>query len=82
MKKEYFVPEIIFDSFTLNENIAATCSRNVTGQYSGNCGLQFGNKRIFTADSAGCVFKVEDGSPMFDSLCYHVPTEGNKLFNS
>ena len=82
MKKEYITPEIIFDSFALNENIANDCDRNITGQYSGNCGLQLGNKRIFTIASTGCVFKVQDGSAAADFQCYHIPTEGNRLFNS
>ena len=85
MKKEYSTPEIIFDSFSLNESIANVnlhCTRNITNAYSGECGLQFGNKVIFTVSAAGCKFKVQDGSPLADGLCYHVPTGDNKLFNS
>lgn len=85
MKKEYSSPDILFESFTLTENIAASnanCSRNVTTQYSGDCGLQYGNKIIFTIAAAGCRIKIEDGSPVFDGLCYHVPVGDNKLFNS
>ena len=85
MKKEYSTPEIIFDSFALSESIANVnmfCTRNITNQYSGNCGLQFGNKIVFTISAAGCKFKVQDGSPMVDGLCYHVPTGDNKIFNS
>ena len=85
MKKEYSPPEIIFDSFALNENIASVnsnCDRNLTGHYSGSCGLQFGNRVIFTVAASGCTFKVQDGSPMANGLCYHIPTGGNKIFNS
>ena len=85
MKKEYSTPEIIFDSFTLSESIAnvnTNCTRNITNQYSGDCGLQFGNKIVFTISAAGCKFKIQDGSPMVDGLCYHIPTGDNKIFNS
>ena len=85
MKKEYSSPEIFFDNFALNVNIANVnmqCSRNITNHYSGDCGLQFGNKIVFTISAAGCKFKIQDGSPMVDGLCYHIPTGDNKLFNS
>ena len=85
MKKAYCAPDIVFESFSLNENIASAnmnCTRNITNQYSGNCGLQYGNKIVFTVAAAGCRIKIEDGSPMFDGLCYHVPSGDNKLFNS
>ena len=85
MRKTYTQPDIVFESFALNENIATTsdtCTRNVTGAYNGSCGLHYGNRIIFTIAAAGCRTKVEDGSPMYDYLCYHVPTGENKLFNS
>lgn len=85
MKKEYSTPDILFESFSLNENIASAsgaCTRNITNQYSGNCGLQYGNKIVFTVAAAGCRVKIEDGSPVFDGLCYHIPSGENKLFNS
>ena len=85
MKKEYSSPEIFFDNFALNVNIANVnmhCSRNITNQYSGDCGLRFGNKIVFTISAAGCKFKIQDGSPMVDGLCYHIPTGDNKVFNS
>lgn len=85
MKKEYSSPEILYESFSLNENIAVTntnCSRNVNTQYSGDCGLQYGNKIVFTIPVTGCRVKIEDGSPVFDGLCYHIPSGENNLFNS
>jgi hypothetical protein len=85
MKKTYSQPDILFESFSLNENIAtanANCTRNISNQYSGNCGLHYGDKIIFTMAAAGCRVKIEDGSPLFDGLCYHVPSGNNKLFNS
>lgn len=85
MKKAYCAPDIVFESFSLNENIASAntnCTRNITNQYSGSCGLLYGNKIVFTVAAAGCRIKIEDGTPMFDGLCYHVPSGDNKLFNS
>ena len=85
MKKAYTQPDILFESFALNENIASAsgnCTRNITNQYNGSCGLYFGNKIIFTIPAAGCKTKVPDGSPQYDGICYHVPSGDNKLFNS
>ena len=85
MKKAYTTPDILFDSFALNENIANVnnnCTRNITNQYSGECGMQYGNKIVFTVSANGCRVKIEDGSAMFDGLCYHIPSGENKLFNS
>lgn len=85
MKSKYSTPDIVFESFSLNENLASTnsnCTRNITTAYSNTCGLQYGNKIVFTIAAAGCYVKVQDGSPLFDGLCYHIPVGDNKLFNS
>lgn len=82
MKKAYSTPDILFESFSLNENIAAACARNVHTQYDGVCGVPFGNKMLFIMGVSGCRVKIEDGSPVFDGLCYHIPVDENKLFNS
>lgn len=85
MKKTYSAPDIIFESFSLDENIAASnanCSRTVKTYSNGICGMQYGNKIVFTIAVAGCRVKIEDGSPLFDGLCYHIPYGENKLFNS
>ena len=85
MKKTYTAPDIIFESFSLTENIAAgngTCARNVTTPSSNICGVEYGSKMVFTIPVIGCAVKIEDGSPVFDGLCYHIPYGDNKLFNS
>ena len=82
MKKEYSAPEIIFDSFALNENIASVnsnCDRNLTTTYSGTCGMYYGGRVLFTTTAAGCKYKVQDGAY---GICYQIPSGGNKLFNS
>ena len=82
MKKAYTQPDILFESFALSVNIASDCTRNFSGQYSGTCGLHFGNKIVFTFAATGCYTKAEDGSPQYDYICYHIPTGDNRLFNS
>ena len=85
MKKTYSTPDIFFDSFALNENIASAnsnCNRNITNMYSNSCGLWYGEKYVFTIAASGCEYKAQDGSPFFDGLCYHIPTAENRLFNS
>jgi hypothetical protein len=85
MKREYVTPDIMFDSFALNENIASAnqnCTRNITGQYSGSCGLHWEGMIIFTGPAIGCRNKVPDGSAAHDGICYYVPTGDNRVFNS
>ena len=85
MKREYSAPDILFESFSLDENIAsanANCSRNITTMYSNTCGLLYGDKYLFTIAASGCQVKIQDGSLMFDGLCYHIPVGNNRLFNS
>jgi hypothetical protein len=85
MKRAYSTPDIVFENFSLNENIASAnsnCSRNISNMSSNECGLLYGEKVVFTIAAMGCSFKTQDGNPMFDSLCYHIPTAENRLFNS
>jgi hypothetical protein len=85
MKKKYSNPDIVFESFSLDETIASAntnCTRNITNMYSNVCGMYFGEKLVFTIAAAGCQIKIQDGSPLFDGLCYHIPVGDNKLFNS
>lgn len=75
----------MFESFALDQNIAyanGNCTRNITNQYSGECGLDWYGMMIFTGRAQGCMFKVPDGSLMHDGICYYVPTGDNKVFNS
>lgn len=82
MKKAYVQPDIVFESFSLSTNIAAACANNVHTQYTGYCGVPYGKKMIFLMNVSGCHTKVADGDPVYESLCYHVPVDDNKLFNS
>lgn len=85
MKKVYAAPDIVFESFALNENIASVnsnCTRNITGHYSGECGLEWYGMTIFTGPARGCINKIPDGSAAHDGICYYVPTSDNRVFNS
>lgn len=82
MKKEYSEPGIVYNDFSLCSSIAAGCGKKIGTMYNGTCGVPYGEKFVFTLEVSGCETKVEDGSPMFNGLCYHVPIDANSLFNS
>lgn len=83
MKKTYSRPDIAFECFSLSANIAATsCAKIVKTFADGNCGVIFGKNEVFMTNIVGCKVQVEDGSPMANYLCYHVPTDGMTVFNS
>lgn len=88
MKKAYSKPEIMFESFTMSTSIAAGCEE-IFGLYArGVCGIPGSapGMTIFNRDAAGnnCTADADaiPGDPMYDGLCYHVPTASENLFNS
>ena len=87
MKKLYSKPEIMFEDFTLSENIAGDCEAPFVGNPSkDSCAIVgTGEQNIFSGRVSACEFKPEDfgQSPdMWNGLCYHTPTDANNLFNS
>lgn len=87
MKKSYSKPDIVFENFSLSTNVAATaCAHAVQSFAEGHCGIMFGDRMVFLDGIAGCETKgayiIEDGSPIANYLCYHVPTAPNALFHS
>lgn len=87
MKKLYSKPEIIFEDFTLDDNIASNCESIVGNATKGSCAvIGTGGIAIFDGNvGAVCVFTPGDynqESDKWDGFCYHVPTEYNNLFNS
>lgn len=82
MKKTYTKPDIMFDNFSLCSSIAAGCARPTNTPVQGTCPLVIGGRPLFVSGVANCRFPVEDGSPMYDGICYHVPTDTTSLFNS
>lgn len=82
MKKIYSKPEITFESFSLSTNIAAGCETKTNTPSQMQCGYgadDFG-RPLFVQEASGCLIKVPENAG--DTLCYHVPTETNNLFNS
>lgn len=83
MKKAYLKPEIVFEDFSLTESIAANCEIIIPAPISGTCGYAYeggGGETMFVMDVSGCNLKVDDDEA--NGFCYHVPIEGNNLFNS
>lgn len=82
MKRAYSKPDILFEDFSLSAGIAVGCEKKIDTQYSGQCGLNFGDLTLFVADASGCLDPVVDGSPEYNGLCYHIPIDSKNLFNS
>lgn len=82
MKKTYTKPDIMFDSFSLCSSIAAGCARPIGNQSQGNCPLMVSGNPHFLSSVTVCWTVIEDGSPQYDGICYHVPTDSTNLFNS
>lgn len=83
MKKIYSKPEIVFENFTLNTNIAGNCNTIIGNQSESSCAyIDRSGNRVFTnALSAICV-DVQQADGANNGICYHVPIETNDLFNS
>lgn len=80
MKKIYSKPEIMFESFTLSENIAGDCEFKTKLPSKDNCGYEAGRGNvIFISKETGCTYTSPDG---YDTICYHVPNDNSELFNS
>lgn len=87
MKKKYAKPAIVFESFMLSTNIAATCGDQaelLAANYE--CGKRFSNgQTVFMTGMFGCnnvqVVPDQDGDGMWGTFCYHIP-ESNTLVMS
>ena len=82
MKKEYQKPDILCDIFSLSSTIAGSCSFDTNTMSQGNCGVQFGELKVFTSQVQGCKGGVIVDSGQFNGLCYHVPTNDKNIFMS
>lgn len=87
MKKRYTKPAIVFESFMLSTNIAASCSDGaelLAADYE--CGKLFSNgQTVFMTGMFGCnhvqVVPDQDGEGKWGSFCYHIP-ESKALIGS
>lgn len=88
MKKTYVKPEIIFESFSLSQSIAAGCEVKTNTPSSGQCGLEWGPDRLFLDTINDCKGdgKVTSvgGDGEANGICYHVFSNNSSynLFNS
>ena len=84
MKKVYSKPDVVFESFSLSTSIAACAYKTGTDlQAARQCGYDYGGIILFLDDMGlACAVQIEDGSAVFDGICYHVPTTETALFNS
>jgi len=83
MRKQYVKPQIIFEDFSLSENIAAGCEIRINNSAQGTCGYAYEGgygATIFINETTGCSVQIPDSEN--NGFCYHVPIENNSLFNS
>lgn len=80
MKKAYVKPEIYFESFELSANIATGCTIP-TNHAENVCKYTIDTPGVGSAfvEVTLCEYTPADGDY---SVCYHVPTDGTKLFTS
>ena len=82
MKKKYFKPQIMFDSFELSESIAVQCSA-ISRQAPGLCAVELdkGLDLYLFYDSVtyGCTVTTPDEN---DKICYDVPNDTRNVFSS
>lgn len=88
MKREYRKPIVVFEDFTLSAHIAADCEVTNSNPSSGSCAytVEIYPGRlvnIFTSSVTGvnACTTIED-SGMYNTVCYHIPSEDYNLFGS
>lgn len=84
MKKTYVKPQVVFESFILSTNIAGNCGNPTHTPAYGTCAYEWeeefvGTVKVFLDSMSACETTKEDGS---NGICYHVPTDTTRLFNS
>lgn len=81
MKKRYQKPEVYFEDFELSTNIATACGVPTKTSHDGVCGITIPGVPgiVFISGPASQCTRGADGD--YD-ICYHVPTDAQKLFNS
>ena len=79
MKKQYVKPAMFSEAFDICDSIAAGCGIAV-GSTEHDCSyLVPGTGYIFITGVGGsCMFTPGDN----DGVCYHIPTDETKLFDS
>lgn len=81
MKKLYSKPGIVYEDFSICTHIAKTCDVELGTFEQNDCGgYQYGRYWIFLDGVTGCEDTVDDNG--YNGICYHVPINGARLFNS
>lgn len=78
-KRNYSKPQIVYESFELSSNIAASCTVIVNSADIATCakGQDIGGVTVF-GSTANCDYVPED----MDKFCYHVPINDGSAFSS
>ena len=76
---------IIVEDFSLSTTIAGNCDLKTDTPRDGDCALSwedefFGTVFVFTSAVSACAYPEDDGE--YNGICYHVPIDSSKLFNS
>ena len=84
MKKLYEKPEIVFECFSVSNNIAAGCEKIVGLPSVDVCGIPSSTPGMSVfADVTGSSCTIPgNGSEGYDGYCYHNPSTDQNLFNS
>ena len=86
MKKVYSKPQIMFESFSLSQNIAAGCEEKTHTPAARACAVDFSGLKLFLEGMSGCsdiTVANQGGDGEFNGICYHVFTDGSSnFFNS
>lgn len=75
MKKTYTKPVVSFESFELSTSIARACA--VKNNFQNDCSFDVPGLGTVFLEGLACKITPEDGV-----VCYHIPTDSSKLFNS
>ncbi len=80
MKRTYIKPDICFDSFEMSTSMAAGCEMIGSNQDAYACPVLIPAWGISVFMALG----ICDTHPPenMDTICYHVPTADNNVFNS
>ena len=80
VKRNYIKPDICFDSFELSSSMAAGCEMIGSNQDAYACPVLIPDWELTVFMELG----ICDMHPpeQMDSICYHVPTADNNVFNS
>lgn len=78
--KSYVSPIVSFESFELSANTANACGNKTHTPTNHTCGVDVpGVGMVFLNEVEGCKYKGSDGD---HSVCYDIPLDSTRLFNS